>query len=305
MRISCLCAILASAAAGGVTCGHVTPSKELFCSGVTWNASLPLPVASLDAAAKSDFDLALDRLHRLGSTASLPLCLESWKALQCASKFQKCSAEQPAQKVCMVLPLSIPFWAAHVFLTCRSPRPPTALSFLSESFVCCGCPAQVCRTLCTQFAATCNGSEAVLARCNDELLYDEPPCTDYAELPASRRGPTRWMGASNSPDALLLLPASVGALPPTALASSPVELFQTAAGLPLLLTLGVLLMHATCCALQLSCGSSDDADAAADSGSGGATPSRDALHETIANGGRRADPRSALLTSGFKGGQAR
>ena len=164
-------------------------------------------------------------------------------------------------------------------------------------------PAQVCRTLCTQFAATCNGSDAVLARCNDELLYDEPPCTDYAELPASRRGPTRWMGPSNSADARLLRPASIGALPPTVLSSSPVELFQTAAGLPLLLTLGVLMMHATCCALQLSCGSSDDGDAT-DSGAGEATPSRDALNDTIANGGRRADLRSPLLTSGFKGAQA-
>ena len=74
-------------------------TRGLFCSGVTWNASLQLSMAALDAAAKADFDLALDRLHRLGSAASLPQCLESWKALQCASKFQKCSGEIPAQKV--------------------------------------------------------------------------------------------------------------------------------------------------------------------------------------------------------------
>ena len=80
-----------------VSCSHVTTNN--FCTGVTWNASLPLSPSSLDTAAKADFEQALDRLHRLGSTHSLPMCLESWKALQCASKFQKCSSELPAQKV--------------------------------------------------------------------------------------------------------------------------------------------------------------------------------------------------------------
>ena len=75
---------------------HERPS---FCSGVTWNTSLPLAPAALDAAAKSDFELALDRLHKLGGASSMPLCLESWKALQCASKFQKCSSGVPTQKV--------------------------------------------------------------------------------------------------------------------------------------------------------------------------------------------------------------
>ena len=82
----------------GPTCGQVGPTAH-FCHGVSWNASLPLAASTLDAAAKSDFDQALDRLHKLSAKDSLPLCLESWKGLQCASKFQKCSKELPAQKV--------------------------------------------------------------------------------------------------------------------------------------------------------------------------------------------------------------
>lgn len=45
------------------------------------------------------------------------------------------------------------------------------------------------------------------------------------------------------------------------LVSSPAELFQTAAGLPLLLTLAVLLLHLACCGLQAACGSANEADA--------------------------------------------
>ena len=138
---------------------------------------------------------------------------------------------------------------------------------------------QVCRTLCTQFAATCNGSEAVLARCNDELLYDDPPCTDYAELPSWRGGPTRWMAESNVPQPLdLVLPSSGEGPVAVRISSSPIELFQTAAGLPLLLTLGVLLLHAACCVLQLSCGATDDEDPA---------EGRRALHSSITGGGRK------------------
>ena len=143
-------------------------------------------------------------------------------------------------------------------------------------------PSQVCRTLCTQFAATCNGSEAVLARCNDELLYDDPPCTDYAELPSWRGGSMRWMAESNVPhplDLSFMLPASGdGPSSPVRISSSPVELFQTASGLPLLLTLGVLLLHAVCCVLQLSCGASDDEDPA---------EGRSALHSSIAGERRK------------------
>ena len=138
---------------------------------------------------------------------------------------------------------------------------------------------QVCRTLCTQFAATCNGSEAVLARCNDELLYDDPPCTDYAELPSWRGGPTRWMSESNVPQPLdLVLPSSGEGPAAVRISSSPIELFQTAAGLPLLLTLGVLLLHAACCVLQLSCGATDE-DVPAEG--------RHALHSAIAGHGRK------------------
>ena len=89
--------LLLPGAASVGQCGLVTSNS--FCSGVDYNATLPLAPAALDAAAKSDFELALDRLHKLGGPTSLPFCLESWKALQCASKFQKCSRGVPAQKV--------------------------------------------------------------------------------------------------------------------------------------------------------------------------------------------------------------
>ena len=104
------------------------------------------------------------------------------------------------------------------------------------------------------------------ARCSDELLYSEPPCTDYAELLASRVPVVRW-GA--------VMEASDGSVPTTTLASSPTELFETAAGLPLLLTLAVLFLHLTCCVLQRSCGSSDDISIGVP---------RDVLHEAIARG---------------------
>ena len=161
--------------------------RPMFCAGVTWDASLPLAVNELDNAARSDYSLALGKLARTANAQ--PLCLESWKALQCASKFLKCSTEMPSQKVC--------------------------------------------RSLCIQFAVACNASDAVYNRCADDLLYDEPPCTDYAD------------------------PTPRGRLDEDIqLDSSPAELFQTAAGLPLLLTLSVLLLHITCCAMQVACGSS-------------------------------------------------
>ena len=106
------------AGASATSIGQARPvavTKDFFCSGVTWNASLPLPAADLDAAAKADFEAAHGKLREL---AASPRCLESWKALQCASKFQKSSREYPVQKVC--------------------------------------------RSLCIQFAETCNGSESVL-----------------------------------------------------------------------------------------------------------------------------------------------
>lgn len=182
-------ATLSTPAAAG-QCGS---SLNSFCSGVTYDAAFPLPADELDAAARSDYELALGKLQKVGGSAAQPMCLQAWKSLQCASKFQRCSSD------------------------------PT--------------PFKVCRSLCVQFADACNGSDAVLTRCNDELLYDEPPCTDYAELP-----PSPW------------------ALPIDSLTSSPAELFHTAAGLPLLVTLMVLVLHATCCALQHICGSKGFAD---------------------------------------------
>jgi len=91
VRLGVALALVARAGAYTGTCGVLRNRKNLFCSGVSWNASLPLPAAELDAAAKTDFDLAIERLYKVGAGASLPMCLESWKALQCASKFQRCS----------------------------------------------------------------------------------------------------------------------------------------------------------------------------------------------------------------------
>lgn len=74
------------------------PAANAFCRDVTYHVSLPLGAAELDAAARSDYEVAVERQPHSNS-----LCLESWKALQCASKFQKCAPQQPAQKVCRSL----------------------------------------------------------------------------------------------------------------------------------------------------------------------------------------------------------
>ena len=70
---------------------------------MTWNVSLPVSALELDAAAQSDYEVAVERQPH-----SSPMCLDAWKALQCASKFQKCAAQhQPAQKVCRTLCLRL------------------------------------------------------------------------------------------------------------------------------------------------------------------------------------------------------
>ena len=107
--------------------------------------------------------------------------------------------------------------------------------------------SQVCRTLCVQFAEACNGSDSVLARCADDLLYDEPPCTDYADLSPARY--TRFPADS--------LPGSMPNI-----SSSPAELFQTVSGLPLLITVVVLLLHLCCCVVQSACGAPEEEEAA-------------------------------------------
>ena len=127
------------------------------------------------------------------------------------------------------------------------------------------------------------------ARCADASLYDEPPCTDYVDLPP--------------PGLISKFPAD--RLPNVT--SSPTELFATAAGLPMLLTFAVLLLHVGCCALQAACGSpaadEDDESAASDrsgglglgakaarasgGGAAGETP-REELKEAIARSGHRA-----------------
>ena len=52
-----------------------------FCSGTTYPAVLPLPASELDAAARSDYELALGKLQKVGGSATQPMCLEAWKAL--------------------------------------------------------------------------------------------------------------------------------------------------------------------------------------------------------------------------------
>ena len=86
------------------------------------------------------------------------------------------------------------------------------------------------------------------------------------------------MAVSNAPQPLRLAVPGLEAVPPMPLSSSPVELFQTASGLPLLLTLGVLLLHSVCCVLQFSCGASHEND----EGSNDRRASKRALHESIA-----------------------
>jgi hypothetical protein len=219
---------LAAPAHGAARCGYARSNS--FCVGVTWNASLPLPPTDLDAAAQSDWELALGRLGAPGGAAG-SRCLEAWKGLQCASKFPKCSAELPAQRVC--------------------------------------------RSLCVAFAVACNGSDAVLARCADEALYSAPPCTDYAEAAAAvGRVPLLPLDAA---------PAAGAPLPP--LDSSPVDLFRTAAGLPLLLALLVLGLHAACCTAQLACGGNLFAAEPEE----GARSARDAVRDDLARSGLRAE----------------
>ena len=67
-----------------------------FCTGVTWNVSLGQPAEVVDGLAKHDFEAILAKQGRVAAT---PACLEAWKALQCASKFQKCTAAQPARGI--------------------------------------------------------------------------------------------------------------------------------------------------------------------------------------------------------------
>ncbi len=116
----------------------------------------------------------------------------------------------------------------------------------------------------------------MLSRCSDDLLYDEPPCTDYADAsypPLS--------GGSAAVDA-----ASLG----LKLASSPAELLQTAAGLPLMLAVFVVILHAVCCFVQGACGAEDgqpDQEAKA-------TP-RDAMRHALGRGNWSWDDKTPLV----------
>ena len=83
----------------------------------------------------------------------------------------------------------------------------------------------------------------------------------------------------------------------TNITSSPADLFQTAAGLPLLLTLAVLVLHATCYVIQLSCGAGEDGEA------DGILSPRDALHDSIARGGRGGRGDKAPLLPGSAPGK--
>jgi hypothetical protein len=88
------------------------------------------------------------------------------------------------------------------------------------------------------------------------------------------------------------------ALEAPALPSSPIELFETAAGLPLVLTLVVLVLHLTCCSTQYVLGSDPFAADAANP----ETP-RHMMREALARGGLKPEeapltkPEEAPLTS--------
>ena len=120
---------------------------------------------------------------------------------------------------------------------------------------------QVCRSLCYQFADACNTSESVLARCADSLLYDDPPCTDYAAiLPAdlSERGVVfsglEIMGLPMDG----LVDASTFESHAAFVATSPTMLYRTAAGVPIFFALVVICLHALCCVAQSACGGGSD-----------------------------------------------
>jgi len=198
-------------AATATTCGVPQTSQLEFCQGVTWNASLPLPPAELDAAARDDYAGSMSQLAR--DLQSPGPCQEAWKAVQCASKFPKCSVQISQQKVC--------------------------------------------RTLCMQFANACNASDAVLAQCYDNLLYDDPPCTDYAPLLADR---------SVDAHGVAIWPAP-----------SPSELFDTVAGLPVLLAILAVVLHATHYFVQCLCGGGDSGHESARR----AASARERLHDTF------------------------
>ena len=124
------------------------------------------------------------------------------------------------------------------------------------------------------------------ARCADNLLYDEPPCTDYAEPRPYGPGYARY--------------------PHDNLISSPEELFQTIQGLPFMLTLGVLLLHLTCCTLQWACGAGDDGEDR-NARSPHAVAMRESLERTTAaaagaEASKSATPRKPVAASPLIGG---
>ena len=84
---------------GVTTCASIRSEPTAFCRNVRWNASLPLSLGELDGAARLDYQIAVETLSKPGKPPPSELCLESWKALQCASKFPKCSSGMPPHKV--------------------------------------------------------------------------------------------------------------------------------------------------------------------------------------------------------------
>ena len=112
-------------------------------------------------------------------------------------------------------------------------------------------PRKVCRTLCARVANACNSSDADLRACHEESVYDEPPCTDYATDELTPGAPPRA-------------------------APSPAESLQTAAGLPVLLGLAAVVLHAILCLVQCMCGGGTAVDSDAAPGA------REALKKLIA-----------------------
>ena len=84
-----------------------------FCKDVRWNASMGLSAVEMDAAARSDYEVAVETLAKPGRAPPSAMCLDSWRSLQCASKFPKCTPGMPPRKVRM---------ASHPLLRVRQPR---------------------------------------------------------------------------------------------------------------------------------------------------------------------------------------
>ena len=88
---------MASSSAG---CGIPHPNPA-FCAHVSWETSHAVAAADRDAMALRDYDSGLRELE--SAMQGNAMCVEQWRALQCAAKFPKCHPQMPVQYVCQSL----------------------------------------------------------------------------------------------------------------------------------------------------------------------------------------------------------